>query len=72
MPEKGFSSFEIQTPLENLTLHKPKVQKVPLNGLNPSNFETPTPFYFQTQNTPCFNDLNCNMPMKFSWIFFVK
>ena len=24
MPEEGFSFFEIQTPLENLTLHKPK------------------------------------------------
>ena len=24
MPEEGFSFFEIQTPLKNLTLHKPK------------------------------------------------
>ena len=24
MPEEGFSYFEIQTPLENATLHKPK------------------------------------------------
>ena len=25
MPEEGFTFFEIQTPLENATLHKPKV-----------------------------------------------
>ena len=39
MPEEGFSFFEIQTPLENSTLHNQKVPR------NPANFETPSLFF---------------------------
>ena len=41
MPEEGFSFFEIQTPLENLTPCKPKGPPWILKILNP-------PFIFQT------------------------
>ena len=43
MPEEGFSFFEIQTPLENSTLHKPKGSPKSCKFLNPL-------FVFQTQN----------------------
>ena len=43
IPEEGFSFFEIQTPLENLTPQKPK------GPFNPANLK---PLHFQTQNAP--------------------
>ena len=43
MPEEGFSIFEIQTPLENSTLHKPKGSPESCKFRNPL-------FIFQTQN----------------------
>ena len=43
MPEEGFTFFEIQTPLENETLHKPKGSPESYKFWNRL-------FIFQTQN----------------------
>ena len=45
MPEEGFSFFEIQTPLENSTLHKPKGSPGILQILKP-------PLYFSDPKWP--------------------
>ena len=45
MPEEGFSFFEIQTPLENLTLHKPKSSPESCKILKP-------PLYFSDPKWP--------------------
>ena len=42
MPEEGFSFFEIRTPLENVTLHKPKGPPESCKFGHPS----PPPFFY--------------------------
>ena len=49
MPEEGFSFFEIQTPLENSTLYKPKGSP---EARNHANFETPLNFSDPKWPTP--------------------